>query len=124
MSSEFVSYLHEVFAPLGVIRTRRMFGGYGIYHQDLMFAVLIDETLYLKADDSSRANFEALDLPPFRYERQGKFISMSYYQAPEAIFDDPDEARLWGRRAYDAALRSPAKKPRKRSATASHTPAS
>ena len=105
MSTEFISYLHEVFAPFGTIQTRRMFGGFGIYHQNLMFALVIHETLYLKADDISKPVFVQLCLPPFEYPRQGKTIKLSYYQAPDEIFEDFEQATIWARRAYDAAVR-------------------
>ena len=107
--SEFVDYLSEVFAQFGAVRSRRMFGGYGIYYDDLMFGLVADDVLYLKVDDQSRQLFEDKGLGPFMYEKNGKAMAMSYYQAPEEIFDDPDEARTWALHAFDAALR--AKKP-------------
>lgn len=108
--SEFTDYLHEVFETFGPITTRRMFGGYGVYHDGLMFGLVANDTLYLKADAESVGEFEVLDLEPFMYEKQGKQMAMSYYLAPEDIFDDPDAAVVWGRRAYEAALRARSKK--------------
>jgi len=104
--SEFVESLHEVFERLGRIRTRRMFGGHGIWHEDRMIALVANDTLYLKADAESAPHFDALDLPPFTYERQGQSMPMSYRLAPADLFEDRHEAALWGRRAYEAALRS------------------
>ena len=104
--SNFIDFLHEVFADFGTINARKMFGGYGIYHDGLMFAIVVDETLYLKADKTSTQQFIDKDLKPFEYNKQGKTIQMSYYLAPEEIYDDPDEAVYWGRLAYQAALNS------------------
>jgi len=104
--SEFVDSLHEVFERLGRIRTRRMFGGHGIWHEDRMIALVARDTLYLKSDAESAPFFDALDLPPFTYERQGQSMPMSYRLAPADLFEDRHEAALWGRRAYEAALRS------------------
>lgn len=104
--SEFVDSLHEVFERLGRIRTRRMFGGHGIWHEDRMIALVANDTLYLKADAESAPHFDALDLPPFTYQRQGQSMPMSYRLAPADLFEDRHEAALWGRRAYEAALRS------------------
>lgn len=112
--SEFVENLHEVFEQFGPIRTRRMFGGHGIYHGDLMFGLVADEELYLKADADSAHWFEAEGLGQFEYNKSGKVVLMSYYQAPEKIFDDPQAARLWAERAYHAALRSGTPKRKKR----------
>jgi len=104
--SEFVDYLHEVFVLFGTIYSRRMFGGYGVYHNDLMFALVANDVLYLKADSESSPYFEKSGSSQFEYIKNGKKVKMSYYMAPEEIFDDPDEANVWAVRAYDAAVRS------------------
>ncbi len=110
--SEFVEYLNEVFGRFGPIHSRRMFGGYGVYYNDLMFALVADDVLYLKADSESSELFEKLGLSPFEYFKNGKKMKMSYFTAPEEIFDDFDEARIWATRAYEAALRSKKRKRR------------
>jgi DNA transformation protein len=104
--SEFVESLHETFERLGRIETRRMFGGHGVWHEGRMIALVAKDTLYLKADAESAAHFDKLNLPPFTYVRQGKSMPMSYRQAPADLFEDREEAALWGRLAYEAALRS------------------
>ena len=103
--SEFVEFLHEVFVEFGPIRSRKMFGGHGIYHQDLMFGLVASDELYLKTDKESASLFEELGLGPFEFKTKDKVIKMSYYQAPEAIYDDPEIARDWAIIAFDAALR-------------------
>lgn len=105
--SEFVEYLHEVFAQFGPIRSRRMFGGHGIYHNELMFALVADDELYLKADDESIPRFEALGLGPFEFvKKDGNTATMRYYRAPEEIFDDPELAQDWAEIGYGAAVRA------------------
>ena len=110
--SLFVQSLHEVLAPLGRIEARRMFGGHGLYHEGVMLALVLRDTLYLKADAISQAQFDALGLPAFSYQREGRPATLtSFRQAPEAIFDDPEQALHWGRLAYEAALRAHQAKP-------------
>lgn len=104
--SEFVDYLEEVFERFGAIQARKMFSGYGIYHDGVMFALVADDTLYLKADESIAHYFEAKGLSPFTYNKGEKIIKMSYYLAPEEIFDDRDEAAAWVRRSFEVALRA------------------
>jgi len=110
--SEFVDYLNEVFERFGPIYARRMFGGHGVYHNEVMIALVADDVLYLKADSNSSIHFEKLGMSAFEFDKNGKKVTMSYFTAPEAIYDDPDEARIWATRAYEAALRS--KRPKKR----------
>lgn len=104
--TEFVDNLEQVFAAFGPVRTRRMFGGFGVYHDGLMFALVVDDLLYLKADAQSRDLFLARGLHPFEYLKQEKRVKLSYFAAPDEIFDDPDEAKVWAVRAFEAALRS------------------
>ncbi|MGR4870583.1 TfoX/Sxy family protein [Variovorax sp. LARHSF232] len=112
--SEFSDELHEVFERFGRISVRRMFGGYGIYHEERMFALVSGDRLYLKTDDVSRPQFDAKRLPPFEYTRQGKTMATSYYEAPAEVFEDRDEAAAWARLAREAVLRKGAATPKKR----------
>ena len=104
--SEFVEYLKEMMSGIGPITSRRMFGGYGIFHDGLMFGLVADDVLYLKADKQSAQQFVELGLDAFEYTKKGKVMKMSYYRAPEAMLDDPDEASRWTSIAYEAALRA------------------
>lgn len=110
VSDDFRDLVIELFQPLGFVRTKRMFGGMGLYCDDLFFAILDDDQLYLKTDDENRAAFEEKGLEAFRIEMKGKVGTMPYYEAPEEIFEDPDAAMEWGRLALGAALRAAAKK--------------
>nr|WP_267955248.1 TfoX/Sxy family protein [Halomonas ethanolica] len=94
----------------GPITARRMFGGHGIYHDGLMFALVADETLYLKVDAHNLGDFEREGLEPFEYDKGGRLVQMSYYQAPEELFEDRELAAAWARRSFEAALRAQAGK--------------
>lgn len=111
--TEYVEYLKEVFEQFGPIQPRRMFGGYGLFRNGLMFGLVADDMLYLKADDTVSNFFEERGLDQFRYKKRGKTVKMSFYMAPEDIFDDQEEAKIWATRSYEAAVRS--KKPVKKS---------
>lgn len=104
--NEFAEYLKEVFEPFGTVRIRRMFGGYGLYCNELMFALIADNILYLKADAKTAKQFIDKGLHQFQYPRHGKIIKLSYYSAPEEIFENPKEAMTWASIAYGAAVRS------------------
>ena len=103
--SEFIGFVQELLEKWGQVTARRMFGGHGLYHEGLMFAIVMDNRLYLKADSVNRPDFEALNLTPFTYPMKGKDVALSYWTAPDAIFDEPAEAVRWARLAWDAALR-------------------
>jgi DNA transformation protein len=120
-ASALVDHLTDVLRPLGGVAARRMFGGAGIFRDGLMFALVSDEVLYLKADETTISAFEAEDLGPFAYgTKNGDRVLTSYWRAPERLLDDDDEMRAWCRTAADvatrAAKRKSAPKPRRKSA--------
>lgn len=103
VSAEFIAFLKESLAQLGPIQSRHMFGGAGLYYDGVMFALIADDAVYLKADQDSCKAFEAEGLKPFTYHGKAKAVTMSYWRAPERVFDDPDEFVEWARVAVGVA---------------------
>lgn len=108
--SDYVDFLKEVFVLFGPVNSRRMFGGYGLYLDGLMFGLVTQDSLFLKADVENQHFFEAQGLEKFSYEKQGKRHYIAYFAAPDELFDDPEEAALWARRSWEAAVRGAVKK--------------
>jgi len=100
------AFIQDLFAPFGAVRIRRMFGGLGIYGEDVMFALVADGELYLKADAEAAGRFRAAGSQPFVYEKRGRTMALSYWRLPEMALDDPDELERWARLAHAAALRA------------------
>jgi len=110
--SAFVAHLLDLLEPLGGVTAKRMFGGHGIFREGLMFGLVVDGVFHLKTDPENRSEFEARDLPPFRYEgKDGRVATMSYHLCPEEALDSPRAMDPWARSAWEAALRQ--KKPGK-----------
>ena len=114
-AGELATHVVDLLDGFGPCEARRMFGGYGIFHQGLMFALIADGNLYLKADDDNRSLFEAESCERFSYYKKDREYRLSYYTAPEAFFEDPAACRQWAGRAFDAALRNPPKKRKRKS---------
>lgn len=109
MSDEFIEYVMELFGPFGTVGARRMFGGHGVYLDGLMFALVSEDTLYLKADEMSRVEFEQVGCEIFGYTRKGKRATLGFFRAPEDAMESPELMLPWARTAYAAALRTNAK---------------
>ncbi|MCQ8782552.1 TfoX/Sxy family protein [Mangrovibrevibacter kandeliae] len=108
MDEEFV---REVFASLGAITIRRMFGGQGIYASGRIVALVIRGDLYLKSDEEAAPLYEAAGSRAWTYTRPGRApVTMPYYRCPEDGFDDPDAMAGWAAVADGAARRSEAAK--------------
>jgi DNA transformation protein len=104
--SDFIEFLHEVFADFGPITTRRMFGAHGLYRDGLMFGLMAQGQVYLKTDADNRAAFEAQGCEAFTFEQRGKPVKLSYWRAPACILDDRACAAAWAQSAYEAAMRA------------------
>lgn len=111
ISTETIEYIRGQLAAFEPIRVQRMFGGAGLYSADLFFAIIVDDELYLKVDDDNRADYEARDIKPFRYEtKAGRTQTMSYYPPPPDVVEDADELGIWVAKSLEAAWRVPPKK--------------
>ena len=106
--------LSEHLAPLGAIAFKPMFSGAAVYADGQVFALILRDTVYFKADATTSKDFAAEDCAPFSYDsKTGKRVAMSYWQIPDRLFDEPDEMLAWARRALAVAHGSALGKPRK-----------
>src|SRR5215471_16308287 len=112
-SNGFAESLRDQLAPLGRITMRRMFGKTGVFCDGFMLAMVRDNTLYFRVDDDNRAAFkEAESFPPLDYQKKGGTIDLSFWRAPERLFDEPDELVNWAQAALGAARRVAANRER------------
>ena len=111
--NEFVQHIIESLAGWAPVNARSMFGGYGLYRDERIFAIVAYDTLFFKVDDLSRPEFEAAGLAPFTYGENR--VSTGYYQPPSTTVDDREELALWAEKGWQAALRVAAK-PKKKAA--------
>lgn len=109
-----IDHLLELLAPLGAVSARRMFGGWGLYVDGLILAIVIDGELLLKVDDFSRQRFEQAGCQPFIYNARGREIPMSYWSVPEEALDSADAMRPWALLAQEAARRKPLARSRRK----------
>ena len=112
-SESFVDFLREQLMPLGPLRVRRMFGKTGVFCDGVMLGMVTENTLYFRVDDKNREIFkEARSFPPLNYGKKGRTIDLSFWRAPERLFDEPGELVAWARAALAAAHRVAAKRER------------
>ena len=114
----FHTYVEDLFAGLGRIRIRKMFGGAGVYSGEDMFALIDKDRVYVKSDDVLKERLQSEGGEPFEWTNPstGKTIKMSYVSLPVNALDDREEASSWGRQALDVAIqarRAKVKSPRR-----------
>ncbi|NKB33998.1 MAG: transcriptional regulator [Pseudomonadales bacterium] len=107
---EFAEYIVDLAQSIGPVYSKRMFGGFGIFLEGLMFGLIAENVFYIKVDEESRGDFEELGLQPFTYEKQGKKMNLGYLQAPEEAMESIEIMSEWANKGFGAALRAAAKK--------------
>lgn len=118
MDNSFHTYVEDLFASLGRIRIRKMFGGAGVYSGEDMFALINEDRVYVKSDDTLKADLESEGGESFEWTNPstGKTIKMSYVSLPVDALDDRVSASDWARKALDVAIqarRAKVKSPRR-----------
>ena len=108
VSETYRQFVEEQLGRVVPVRTRRMFGGVGIYSGDLFFALIDDDVLYLKADGENRPDFEAAGMQPFRPLEDER--PMQYFELPGGLLEDVERLEPWVKKALAAAARK--KRPR------------
>jgi DNA transformation protein len=106
-SADFVAYVLEQLAGLGGVSSRRMFGGAGLYCDEFFFGLIADDVLYLRTDDSNRADYAARGAAQFRPYAARPQLSMNYYAAPAEVLEDAAELVTWARRSVAVAMQAP-----------------
>ncbi|TLY74172.1 MAG: TfoX/Sxy family protein [Gammaproteobacteria bacterium] len=104
VSSEYLDYVHDQLSGLGGVTSRRMFGGAGLYCDEFFFALIDNDTLYLRVNDANRADFTTRGMSQFRPYPDSPQLSMSYYETPADVLEDAAALVAWARRSVAAAM--------------------
>lgn len=103
---EFADEVTGRLLPFGPVAARRMFGGFGVYLDGVMFGLIGWNQLYFKVDDGNREAYERAGMAPFTYQGKTKPVSLSYWGVPDDVFDDPGRLAEWAESALAAARRA------------------
>ncbi|HEX4385844.1 MAG TPA: TfoX/Sxy family protein [Myxococcales bacterium] len=106
----FVQHSLDLFAPLGEVTARRLFGGHGLYQGGIIFGLLDDGELFLKTDDLCRPAFKAAGGTCWTYPSPEGPMETSYFRPPAEALEDADSMRKWFDLAVAASRRAVAKK--------------
>ena len=103
-----VQHVIDLMRRFAAVRARAMFGGHGLYREELMFALLADGGLYFKTDAETAPVFDSHGLRPFSFTARGRTVNLSYREAPPQALEDEAEMTAWCQLAWQAALRAKA----------------
>ncbi len=104
VSESYRSYIMEQLEGFGQVTAKYMFGGVGLYLEGLFFALISNDILYFKVDESNQPDFEAAGMGPFR-PYGDKSYAMKYYEVPADVLEERETLRVWADRALAVARR-------------------
>jgi DNA transformation protein and related proteins len=114
VSESFRGFVLEQLGRVTPVSARSMFGGVGLYADGLFFALLAEDRLYFKVDETNRPDFERFGMQPFR--PFGENNAMGYYEVPADVVEDPEQLALWMRKAVEAAAKAKRKQTKTKAA--------
>lgn len=103
VSQEYLDYVLDQLRLLGPVQSRRMFGGAGLYLNAIFFGLIVDDVLYLKVDDTNKADYLNAGSEPFRPFGTDSYV-MGYYEVPAEILEDQVLLTEWAAKAFQVAL--------------------
>jgi DNA transformation protein len=115
-SADFLAYVLDQLAGLQGVSSRRMFGGAGLYCDEFFFGLIADDVLYLRVDDSNRADYSVRGMAQFRPYADRPHLSMNYYETPADVLENASELVTWVRRSVAVAMRAPKAAAKRKSA--------
>jgi DNA transformation protein and related proteins len=88
---------------LGQITARSQFGGYGLLANGIMFAVVSEGELYLRANDKVENQFRARGMTNLVYAKRGLPVLLRYYWVDALLWDDVHTLHNFVQWAYQGA---------------------
>ena len=104
-SASFERFVLDQLAELGTVTSRKMFGGVGLYCDDVFFGIIARDELYLKVDDKTRGRYERAGNRPFK-PYPGRPTTMKYYGVPLEVLESSVELTRWAQAAVETARRT------------------
>ena len=105
VSRQYQDYVIEQLSTVGYVTAKKMFGGVGLYADGIFFALIANDTLYQKVDETNRLDYESAGMDAFR-PYPDKTRSMQYYEVPLEVLEGGEMLTDWARKSIAVALKA------------------
>jgi len=110
IKSSLASYVTEQLSFLGRISNRSIFGGVGIFIDERLLGIVINDQLYLHTDASNLGDFVSRGMEQFKPYPNAFNLTTDHHRVPVEIVEEPAQLKEWGERALRAAIEASRKK--------------
>jgi DNA transformation protein and related proteins len=93
----------QLFEKLSPVTSRSMFGGFGLFIEGTMFALVVKDKLHLRADDTTLKQFTSNGYKPYVYSKRGFPVITKYYALPDECWENPQDILAMGKKALENA---------------------
>jgi DNA transformation protein len=93
----------ELFEKFGRVKSRSMFGGFGVFVDDIMFALVVNDALHIRSCDSINKQFTEEGYQPYVYKKRGFPVVTKYFSLPETLWENTDDILQIAELALEAA---------------------
>jgi DNA transformation protein and related proteins len=104
ISESYRAFVLEQLERVSPVTAKSMFGGVGLYSQGQFFALIAEDQLYFKVDDSTRGDYEQAGMKPFR--PYGEKNAMGYYEVPADVLESVTLLESWMKKAINVAAKA------------------
>ena len=105
VSEDFKNYVADQLGAIGPVDFKKMFDGYGIFKDGLMFGMISPGDIFrLRADEQNQQDYEKAGMEQFPSHHGKK--GMPYWSVPAQVLEDTDKLRSWALKSIDAAQRT------------------
>jgi DNA transformation protein len=109
--NDFVEYIiHDVLREVAGVSSKYMFGGYCLFARGKIFAIVDEDVLYFKADDTNQKDYQKAGSKQFTYPSKKGPMKMAYWQVPDDVLEDPKLAAAWAAKSIALAPKGKKKK--------------
>lgn len=105
VSNSFLKFVLDQLTGWGTVNIKKMFGGVALYQEELAFAMLMNDEVYLKVDDFTENKFKkagSIQLKPF----ENNAVVLSFYSLPSEVLEDENLFKEWSKEAFEVQKKS------------------
>ena len=106
VKSSLATYVTEQLTFLGRISNRAIFGGIGIFIDERLLGIVIDECLYLHTDKSNIDDYLSRGMEQFKPYPNAFNLTTDHHRVPVEVLEDPEQLKAWGERSLAAAVQA------------------
>lgn len=103
-NKDYLAYILEQLKGMGIVDSKPMFGGTGLFFEGRMFGMIAHDKFRLKVGPENQSQFESVGMEPFHIKKGAK--PLPYWEVPVEVLEDQEELASWALQSYTLAVKN------------------